>query len=52
MNYHTPREIIDVISVMYLKSQNLMRNLDTMDEEEVQKVLDDLKEHAKQVVSQ
>ena len=53
MSHHSTREIIDVISVMYIKAQNLARELNNKEftDQDISRALDDLKEHAKQVVS-
>ena len=52
-HYHSAREIIQVIDVMYMKAQNLARELDCKDltPEDIDHMLEDIKEHAKQVVN-
>jgi len=52
MNYHSPRDIIEVIDVMYLKAQNLAKDLNRKDltDDDIKRKVDDIKELAKQVV--
>jgi hypothetical protein len=53
MPYHNAREMIDVVSIMYIKAQNLARELNSKEfkDEDIKRALEDIKEHAKQIVS-
>ena len=52
-HYHSARQIIEVIDVMYMKAQNLARDLERKDltPEDIERILNDIREHAKQVAN-
>ena len=52
-HHHSAREIIQVIDIMYLKAQNLARELHNKEltQQDIERMLDDIKEHAKQVAN-
>lgn len=50
--YHSAREIVEVIDVMYLKAQILQREINTLSEEEIKIKLEDIREHARQIVNE
>ena len=52
-HYHTARELIQVVDIMYMKAQNLARNLNNKDltPKDIERILDDIKDHARQVAN-
>lgn len=50
--YHSTREIIEVVDVMYLKAQNLAREMSTLNKEEIKVILEDLRAHARQIINE